>query len=100
MSALDRNEVLDRIATSLGNIEKSLSSLAEDTKARRDNQEKLMQQMVGFEEAVQEINNNPYGVKTKFSDLFLEYGSVFILGLIVGGTLSQLGTELWKWLIA
>lgn len=41
-----------------------------------------------------------YYSSSNLFDLLLEYGSVFILGLIVGGMLSHLGTELWGWILA
>ena len=59
-----------RIVTALESIANSLSTLAEDTKAKNRYKESL------------------------FVQIF-----IFILGIVVGGMLIQLGTDLWKWLI-
>ncbi|HCT5813796.1 TPA: hypothetical protein OT179_001756 [Enterococcus faecalis] len=63
-------ETKQRIVTSLESIANSLSTLAEDTKAKNRYKESL------------------------FVQIF-----IFILGIVVGCMLIQLGTDLWKWLI-
>ena len=59
-----------RIVTALESIANSLSTLAEDTKAKNRYKESL------------------------FVQIF-----IFIIGIVVGCMLIQLGTDLWKWLI-
>ena len=59
-----------RIVTALESIANSLSTLAEDTKAKNRYKESL------------------------FVQIF-----IFILGIVVGCMLIQLGTDLWTWLI-
>ena len=59
-----------RIVTALESIANSLSTLAEDTKA-----------------------------KNRYKESLFVQAFIFILGIAVGCMLIQLGTDLWKWLI-
>ncbi|MDN6627042.1 MAG: hypothetical protein L0K82_07495 [Pisciglobus halotolerans] len=61
------NEIL-RAVKALEGIEKSLSTLAEDTKANKELKTELYQKMTGFEEILTELKENPFGFESDERD--------------------------------
>lgn len=53
---------LNSIANSLKSIEKSLSSLAEDTKTKKELNIEIMSKLNGFEKVLTELKENPFGL--------------------------------------
>ena len=54
---------LERIAIALESIEKSLSNLAEDTKANKDLKIEVMENLEGMEKTIREMKENPFGIR-------------------------------------
>lgn len=54
---------LERIAIALESIEKSLSNLAEDTKANKDLKIEVLENIEGMEKIIHEMKENPFGIR-------------------------------------
>lgn len=53
---------LERIAAALESISKSLSNLAEDTKANKDLKIEVLKNLEGMEKIICEVKENPFGL--------------------------------------
>lgn len=56
---------LERIAAALECISKSLSTLAEDTKANKDFKIEVLENLEGMEKKIREIQENPFGLRQR-----------------------------------
>lgn len=59
---------LNSIANSLKSIEKSLSSLAEDTKTKKELNTEITNKLDGFEKVLTELKENPFGLNLNKRD--------------------------------
>lgn len=56
---------LERIATALESISKSLSTLAEDTKANRELKESLIKNIDDMQNSIEDLKEDPFRLKEK-----------------------------------
>lgn len=56
---------LERIAAALESISKSLSALAEDTKANKDFKIEVLENLEGMKKKIREIQENPFGLRQR-----------------------------------
>lgn len=54
-----------RIITALESIAKSLSTLAEDTKAKKEVSEKINKRLEDFETVLMELKDDPFGLNKR-----------------------------------
>lgn len=57
--------LLNAIANSLKSIEKSLSSLAEDTKTKKELNIEIMNKLNGFEKVLTELKEDPFDLNKR-----------------------------------
>lgn len=55
----------ERIATALESIAKSLSALAEDTKANKELKATLIKNVDDMQEAIDDLKEDPFGLKRR-----------------------------------
>lgn len=54
---------LERIAIAIESVAKSLSTLAEDTKANKDLKIEVLENIEGMEKIICEMKENPFGIR-------------------------------------
>ncbi|WP_144771879.1 hypothetical protein [Enterococcus casseliflavus] len=59
------DKYLERIAIALESAAKSLSTLAEDTKANKDLKIEVLANLEGMEKSIREIQENPFGLRQR-----------------------------------